>query len=142
MMDSQTHPSISSPCCGNLAGHPLRLYIGSVTYFYQHIPIQPPCQMQHSSEGHGRKICCLPSFCPLHVFSRGRHSMGSLFPTHKQTHKDILIHMLNYLDSLLVCMNEDAGLKFTMYFSLFLKVNYFSRTPFCTQAPCCIQSPS
>lgn len=40
--------------------------------------------MQHSSEGHGRKICCLPCLCPLHVFSRGRHSVSPFFAA--QTH--------------------------------------------------------
>lgn len=80
-MDRQTHSSISSACCGNLPAI-LRLYIGSVTYFYQHIPIPPPGQMWHGSEGRERKICCLLS---LHVFSRGHHNMSSLFPTHTDT---------------------------------------------------------
>ena len=72
----------SSPCCGNLAA-----ILSSCIFAVWPIFINTSLgQMRHRSEGHGRKIGCLPSLRPLHVFSRGRNSMVPLFPTHKQGH--------------------------------------------------------
>lgn len=79
--DGRVRP-FSSPCCGNLAA----ILSGCIFAVWPIFIDTSLGQMRHRSEGRGRKIGCLPSLRPLHVFSRGRNSMVPLFPKHKQGH--------------------------------------------------------
>lgn len=124
-MDRQIYLSTPfSLCCGNLSAI-LRGYIGSLTYFYQHFPIPPLGQIQHPFEGQGRKICCLPVCCPLHVSSRGHYSMGSVIHTHR--HKNAFIDTYN-THGFSTCMRIQHKL-FQMHFCLVDKQNFIILCP-------------
>lgn len=56
MMDKQTDTFLCFLALAVVTSLPSSqaVYSGSVTYFYQHVPIPPPCQMQNSSGGLGK----------------------------------------------------------------------------------------